>query len=65
MSTGSAYSGGASRIAFGMLTVSVLCWSQTDPGPRTGAAAAGAPISGLTLKEGKFFTSGLVSERLV
>ena len=30
-----------------------------DPGPRTGAAGAGGRIAGLTLKESKFFDSGL------
>jgi len=32
--------------------------AQTDPGPRGGAAAAGGAISGLTVKEGKFFSDG-------
>src|SRR5262245_44952622 len=30
-----------------------------DPGVRAGVAGAGAPISGLTIKEGKFFDAGL------
>ena len=30
-----------------------------DPGPRLGAAGAGSPIAGLTLKEAKFFDAGL------
>src|SRR5262249_27777340 len=33
--------------------------AQTDPGPRGGAAGAGARVAGLTVKEGKFFDSGL------
>jgi CxxC motif-containing protein (DUF1111 family) len=32
--------------------------AQTDPGPRRGAAGAGGPINGLTVKEGKFFSDG-------
>ena len=39
--------------------LSALAWSQTDPGPRGGAAGAGGPIGGLTVKEGKFFAAGL------
>jgi CxxC motif-containing protein (DUF1111 family) len=33
-------------------------FAQTDPGVRSGAAGAGGPIAGLTVKEGKFFNSG-------
>jgi CxxC motif-containing protein (DUF1111 family) len=33
--------------------------AQTDPGPREGAANAGAPLPGLTVKEAKFFDAGL------
>jgi CxxC motif-containing protein (DUF1111 family) len=33
--------------------------AQTDPGPRGGAANAGAPLPGLTTKEAKFFDAGL------
>src|ERR1051325_10325165 len=33
--------------------------AQTDPGPRAGSPGAGGPIAGLTVKEGKFFDSGL------
>ena len=33
--------------------------AQVDPGVRSGAAGAGAPIAGLSPKEGKFFDSGL------
>jgi CxxC motif-containing protein (DUF1111 family) len=33
--------------------------AQTDPGTRGGAAGAGGPIAGLTVKEVKFFDSGL------
>jgi len=36
-----------------------LIVAQTDPGPRGGPAGAGGPISGLTVKEGKFFNAGL------
>ena len=32
-----------------------------DPGVRGGVAGAGAPISGLTVKEGKFFDAGLAA----
>src|SRR5436309_2396640 len=45
--------------AFALMPVSTLAMAQTDPGPRGGAAGAGGPIAGLTLKEGKFFDSGL------
>jgi hypothetical protein len=47
------------RIMFALFAVSSLSWSQIDPGPRAGAAGAGAQISGLTTKEAKFFDSGL------
>jgi len=40
------------------LAITVL-EAQTDPGPRGGAAGAGAAIGGLTTKEAKFFTDGL------
>jgi CxxC motif-containing protein (DUF1111 family) len=43
---------------------SILAMAQTaptDPGARGGAAGAGGPIANLTLKEGKFFASGLDS----
>src|SRR5262249_843516 len=33
--------------------------AQSDPGPRPGAAGAGSAIGGLTVKEAKFFDSGL------
>jgi len=36
-----------------------LALAQTDPGVRGGAAGAGASITGLTLKERKFFAAGL------
>jgi CxxC motif-containing protein (DUF1111 family) len=35
--------------------------AQTDPGPRGGAAGAGGRVAGLTVKESKFFDSGLDS----
>src|SRR5438034_10416611 len=44
--------------AYALMPVSPLAMAQTDPGPRGGAAGAGGPIAGLTLKEGKFFDSG-------
>ena len=49
--------------AFALMPVSTLAMAQAvvDPGPRGGAAGAGGPIAGLTLKEGKFFDSGLDS----
>src|SRR5262245_42534749 len=59
MFTGYSSIGGPIRLVLGLLVVSALCWSQTDPGPRSGAAGAGAAIAGLTVKEGKFFNSGL------
>src|SRR5262245_13529917 len=61
MFTGYSSIGGPIRLVLGLLVVSALCWSQTDPGPRSGAAGAGAAIAGLTVKEGKFFNSGLDS----
>ena len=45
-------------ILFGHLALPSLL-AQTDPGVRTGAAGAGSPITGLSLKEGKFFETGL------
>src|SRR5262245_41776849 len=42
-----------------LLMVPAGVLAQTDPGPRGGAANAGAPLSGLTTKEGKFFDAGL------
>ncbi len=53
--------GGPIRLVFCFLTVSAMCWSQSDPGPRLGATGAGTAISGLTVKEGKFFNTGLDS----
>jgi CxxC motif-containing protein (DUF1111 family) len=46
-------------IGFGVVTWTTFAAAQTDPGPRGGAAGAGGPIAGLTVKEGKFFDSGL------
>jgi len=51
-------SNGSIRIAFGLLGLAGLALAQTDPGVRAGAAGAGASITGLTLKERKFFASG-------
>src|SRR5262245_51870064 len=44
--------------AVALSIASTTALAQTDPGPRGGAANAGAPIASLTLKEGKFFASG-------
>jgi CxxC motif-containing protein (DUF1111 family) len=41
-----------------VLYVGQAIYAQTDPGVRKGAAGAGGPISGLTVKEGKFFADG-------
>ena len=41
-----------------LLYVSPAIYGQTDPGVRGGSAAAGGAISGLTVKEGKFFQAG-------
>ena len=38
-------------------TFAVVCFAQTDPGPRGGAAGAGTPIPGLTAGELDFFTN--------
>src|SRR5262249_35382362 len=46
-------------LACGLVLISTLVAAQTDPGPRSGAAGAGGPVSGLTTKEAKFFASGL------
>jgi hypothetical protein len=59
MFTGYVYLGCPIRLAFSLLAFSALCWSQTDPGPRGGAAGAGGGIARLTIKESKFFDSGL------
>jgi CxxC motif-containing protein (DUF1111 family) len=42
-----------------MVLAPTLATAQTDPGPRGGAAGAGAHIAGLTVKESKFFDAGL------
>src|SRR5262245_9298228 len=42
-----------------ILSQPTLVMAQTDPGPRAGAASAGAKIAGLTVKESKFFEAGL------
>src|SRR4051794_12489047 len=44
--------------AFLLCTPAFVC-AQSDPGPRAGAAGAGAPIVGITLKEKKAFDAGL------
>ena len=49
---------GSIRISLGVLAFTATTLAQTDPGVRTGAAGAGAAISGLTGKEAKFFASG-------
>jgi CxxC motif-containing protein (DUF1111 family) len=43
----------------GVLAFAATTLAQTDPGVRGGAAGAGGAIPGLTVKEGKFFNSGL------
>src|SRR5436190_21689840 len=45
--------------ALAVVLVSTSATAQTDPGPRGGAAGAGTRVTGLTLKEGKFFDLGL------
>src|SRR5262245_42883396 len=50
--------------SIGVLVLSITFGSAMqlgpfDPGLRGGAAGAGTPISGLTVKEGKFFDAGL------
>jgi len=47
-----------SGIAFAITALSGIAMAQTDPGVRGGAPGAGSPIPGLTVKEGKFFSSG-------
>jgi CxxC motif-containing protein (DUF1111 family) len=46
-------------VALAMVLAPTLTYAQIDPGPRGGAAGAGAKIAGLTVKEGKFFDAGL------
>jgi len=46
-------------LAIAMVLAPTLANAQTDPGPRPGAAGAGARLSGLTTKESKFFDAGL------
>src|SRR5262245_15281975 len=46
-------------LTIAMLIAPTFAMAQTDPGPRAGAAGAGAKIAGLTVKEGKFFDAGL------
>ena len=48
-------------LAVAFALVCPLAMAQSDPGPRGGAAGAGGRVAGLTLKEGKFFDSGLDS----
>src|SRR5262245_31304179 len=50
---------GSIPLALALLTISAVGWTQTDPGPRGGAAGAGGAIVGLTVKESKFFDAGL------
>src|SRR5262245_56604058 len=37
----------------------LIAQSNSDPGVRQGAAGAGGPIAGLSVKEAKFFNAGL------
>jgi CxxC motif-containing protein (DUF1111 family) len=46
------------KISCGVIGLAGLLLAQTDPGARSGAAGAGGPIGGLTVKEGRFFTDG-------
>ncbi len=46
-------------LTIALLIAPTFALAQTDPGPRTGAAGAGAKIAGLTVKESKFFDAGL------
>ena len=46
-------------LAVAMVLAPTLAIAQTDPGPRGGAAGAGARVAGLTVKESKFFDAGL------
>ena len=48
-----------SAFAFVFATVVMADNSPTDPGPRTGNAGAGGPIANLSVKEAKFFDTGL------
>jgi len=47
------------RLLLPILVSSGAVIAQIDPGPRGGPSGAGGPISGLTAKEGAFFTDGL------
>ena len=52
------------KIAVLAVVFALVCpfaMAQIDPGPRSGAAGAGGRVAGLTVKEGKFFDSGLDS----
>ena len=44
--------------ALALVSVSMMAYAQSDPGPRAGAPGAGGVIAGLTVKEGKFFDAG-------
>ena len=48
-------------LALAMVLAPTLAYAQSDPGPRGGAAGAGGKITGLSMKEAKFFDSGLES----
>jgi CxxC motif-containing protein (DUF1111 family) len=51
----------ASLTALALSIASISAFAQTDPGPRSGPAGAGARIASLTVKEAKFFDAGLDS----
>src|SRR5262249_15977956 len=51
----------AVSLSCAFVLVSQTASAQVDPGPRQGAAGAGARVANLTLKESKFFDSGLDS----
>jgi len=46
-------------VAFAIAIMPAIANAQTDPGPRGGAPGAGARLAGLTVKEAKFFDTGL------
>src|SRR4051794_8116678 len=46
-------------ISFALLAPAGVAQAQVDPGPRAGAPGAGGALTGLTVKEKKFFSDGL------
>jgi CxxC motif-containing protein (DUF1111 family) len=49
-------------VCLAALLTATCCFAQSDPGPRGGAAGAGAPIGGLTPGELDFFTNHGIPE---